>query len=147
MCVCVCVRAQTETVRTAAVVRVALSAQLCGHCSTSVNKDQWDHCVNQHQSLCIPIYTAVKDMLHDGMWFHVGSVVCNWLYQVTVLGSRHGLLIYSVWLWLISSVTSKSGLIWSILASQANIVSISSGENNTKYCILFLNWKASSCVC
>lgn len=31
---------QTETVRTAAAVRLALSAQLWDHCSTSVNRDQ-----------------------------------------------------------------------------------------------------------
>ena len=40
VCLCVCVCVQTESVRTAAVVFGAMSAQLWEHWTTSVNKEQ-----------------------------------------------------------------------------------------------------------
>lgn len=59
---------------------LALSAQLWRHWSTSVNRDQWDHCESQHPPLCI--YDAVKDTPHDDSewdilhltWLHFSSV-------------------------------------------------------------------------
>lgn len=59
---------------------LALSSQLWRHWSTSVNRDQWDHCESQHPPLCI--YAAVKDTPHDDSewdilhltWLHFSSV-------------------------------------------------------------------------
>lgn len=75
-----CKLKQLEQLRPILWVLLALSAQLWRHWSTSVNRNQWDHCESQHPPLCI--YTAVKDTPHDDSEWDILHL--TWLHFSTV---------------------------------------------------------------